>query len=104
MLWLVAGLRLIVMVRRSRVEILKEQKEKIEEQLKQALTVENAKTRKEETRDKILLGVIFQGLIAEGAISTEVFEGAMNKYLKSDKDRERCDTYFDRHCPKSDEV
>lgn len=104
MLWLVVGLRLIAMVRRSRVEILKEQKEKIEEQLKQALTVENAKNRKEETRDKILLGVMFQGLIAEGAISTQVFEGAMEKYLKSDKDRERCDTYFERYCPKSDRV
>jgi hypothetical protein len=92
------------MVRRSRVEILKEQKEKIEEQLKQALVVENAKNRKEETRDKILLGVMFQGLIAEGAISTQVFEGAMEKYLKYEKDRDRCDAYFDLHCPKSDRV
>ena len=92
------------MVWRSRVEILKEQKEKIEEQLKQALTVENTKNRKEETRDKILLGVMFQGLIAEGAISTQVFEGAMDKYLKSEKDRERCNDYFKKHCPKNDEV
>ena len=92
------------MVRRSRVEILKEQKEKIEEQLKQALTVENTKNRKEETRDKILLGVMFKGLIAEGAISTQMFKGAMEKYLKSDKDRERCDTYFKEHCSKNDEV
>ena len=40
---------------------------------------------------------MFQGLIAEGAISTQVFEGAMNKYLTRDKDRERCDAYFERH-------
>ena len=40
---------------------------------------------------------MFQGLIAEGAISTEVFEGAVEKYLKGDKDRERCDAYFERH-------
>jgi hypothetical protein len=85
------------MVRRSRVKILQEQKEKIEKQLKQALTVENTKNRKLETGDKILLGVMFQGLIAEGAISTQVFEGAMDKYLTRDKDRERCDAYFEQH-------
>ena len=92
------------MVRRSRVEILREQKEKIEEQLKKALTVENTKNRNEETRDKILLGVMFQGLIAEGAISTQVFEGAVEKYLKSDKDRERCDAYFERHRFQASEI
>ncbi len=104
MLWLVIGLRLIAMVQRSRVEVLREQKQKIEEQLKRALVAESAKTRKEETRDKILLGVMFQGLIAEGAISTQVFEGAMEKYLKYEKDRERCDAYFDLHRPQSDKV
>jgi hypothetical protein len=92
------------MVQRSRVEILREQREKIDEQLKKALAVENAKSRKLETRDKILLGVMFQGLIAEGAISTQVFEGAMEKYLKHEKDRERCDAYFDLHRPKNDKV
>ena len=104
MLWLVAGLRLTAMVRRSRVKILQEQKEKIEKQLKQALTIENTKNRKLETRDKILLGVMFQGLIAEGAISTQVFEGAVEKYLKGDKDRERCDTYFERHRFQASEI
>ena len=92
------------MVRRSRVEILREQKEKIEEQLKQALVVENTKNRKEETRDKILLGVMFQGLIAEGAISTQVFKGAVEKYLKSDKDRERCSAYFEGHRLQASEI
>ena len=57
------------MVRRSRVKILQEQKEKIEKQLKQALTIENTKNRKLETGDNILLGVMFQGLIAEGSIA-----------------------------------
>ena len=104
MLWLVVGLRLIAMVRRSRVEILREQKEKIEEQLKQALTIENTKNRKLETRDKILLGVMFQGLIAEGAISTEVFEGAMDKYLTRDSNRERCDAYFEGHRLQASEI
>ena len=92
------------MVRRSRVEILQEQKEKIEKQLKQALTIENTKNRKLETRDKILLGVMFQGLIAEGAISTQVFEGAVDKYLKGDKDRERCDAYFEGHRLQASEI
>ena len=92
------------MVQRSRVEILREQKAKIDEQLKEALAVESAKNRKEETRDKILLGVMFQGLIAEGAIAIEVFEGAMEKYLKRDKDRDRCDAYFESHRPKTDKV
>jgi hypothetical protein len=92
------------MVQRSRVQILREQKEKIDEKLKEALASENTKNRKEETRDKILLGVMFQGLIAEGAITIEVFEGAMEKYLKRDKDRDRCDAYFDLHRPKSDKV
>ena len=92
------------MAEKSRVEVLREQKKKIAEQIKAALVAESAKKRKLENHDKILLGVMFQGLIAEGAISTEVFEGAMEKYLKSDKDRERCNAYFKEHCPKNDEV
>ena len=47
---------------------------------------------------------MFQGLIAEGAISTQVFEGAMDKYLKGDKDRERCDAYFERHRFQASEI
>ena len=92
------------MVEKSRVEILREQKKKIAEQITQALVVEGTKKRKLEDREKILLGVMFQGLIAEGAISSQMFEGAMEKYLKSERDRERCDAYFKQHCPKNDEV
>ena len=40
---------------------------------------------------------MFQGLIAEGAISTQMFEGAMDEYLTRDSDRERCDAYFEQH-------
>jgi hypothetical protein len=43
-------------------------------------------------------------MIADGAISTELFEGALNKYLTNDKDRERCDAYFDEHRPKGKKV
>ena len=85
------------MVEKSRVEILREQKKKIAEQIKAALVAEGAKKRKLENHDKILLGVMFQGLIAEGAISTQMFEGAMDKYLTRDSDRERCDAYFEQH-------
>ena len=85
------------MVEKSRVEILREQKKKIAEQIKAALVAESAKKRKLENHDKILLGVMFQGLIAEGAISTQMFEGAMDKYLTRDSDRERCDAYFEQH-------
>ena len=88
------------MAEKSRVDVLREQKKKIAEQIKEALAAESTKKRKLETRDKILLGVMFQGLIAEGAISTQMFEGAMEKYLTKDNDRERCDAYFDLHCPK----
>ena len=92
------------MVEKSRVEILREQKKKIAEQITQALVVEGTKKRKLEKREQILLGVMFQGLIAEGAISTQVFEGAVEKYLKSDKDRERCDAYFERHRFQASEI
>ena len=85
------------MAEKSRVDVLREQKKKIAKQITQALAAESTKKRKLETRDKILLGVMFQGLIAEGAISTQMFEGAMEKYLTKDKERECCDAYFERH-------
>ena len=72
------------MAEKSRVEVLREQKKKIAEQIKAALVAESAKKRKLENHDKILLGVMFQGLIAEGAISSQMFEGAMDKYLTKD--------------------
>ena len=92
------------MVEKSRVEILREQKKKIAEQITQALVVEGTKKRKLEKREQILLGVMFQGLIAEGAISSQMFEGAMEKYLKSERDRERCDAYFERHRLQASEI
>jgi hypothetical protein len=92
------------MVRKSRIESLRAQQEEIQEKLKEALVKESTKNRKLETQDKILLGVMFQGLIADGSISTQMFEGAMEKYLKYDGHRERCDAYFDAHRPRSQEV
>ena len=92
------------MAEKSRVDVLREQKKKIAEQIKQALVVESTKKRKLEDREKILLGVMFQGLIAEGAISTQVFEGAMDKYLKNEKEQECCDAYFERHRFQASEI
>ena len=92
------------MVEKSRVDLLREQKKKIAEQIKQALVVESTKKRKLEDREKILLGVMFQGLISEGAILTQMFEGAMEKYLKTEKERECCDAYFERHRFQASEI
>ena len=92
------------MVEKSRVDVLREQKKKIAKQIKEALVVENTKKRKLKTREKILLGVMFQGLIAEGAISSQVFEGALEKYLTKDEERECCDAYFERHRFQADEI
>jgi len=77
---------------------------KIEEQIQQLKARadkikagEREKLRKEDTRDKILLGVILQGMIADGKISSGLFEESLEKYITIDKDRERCDAYFEKH-------
>jgi hypothetical protein len=92
------------MIQKSRIEILREQKDKIDEQLKKALAQESAKNRKLETRDKILLGVMLQGMVADGVISAELFERAILKYLKNDKDRNRCNSYFALHRSQNNKV
>ena len=84
----------------SRLEREQEKVRIAQENIDKILAANKEKQRKQDTRDKILLGVMLQGMIADRAISTEVFEGALEKYLVSDKDRERCDAYFDEHRPK----
>jgi hypothetical protein len=86
----------------SRLEREREKLRVAQANIDKILAVEGAKNRKLETRDKILLGVMFQGLIVDGKVSTELFEGAIQKYLKSDKDRQRCAAYFDLHRPQAD--
>lgn len=81
---------------------LEREREKIrvaQENINRLLAVEKDKQRKQDTRDKILLGVMLQGMIADGVISTELFEKSLEKYLVNDKDRERCYAYFDEHRP-----
>lgn len=77
---------------------------KIEEQIQQLRARadkikagEREKLRKEETRDKILLGVILQGMIADGQIPAKLFEESLEKYITADRDRARCDAYFEKH-------
>lgn len=77
---------------------------KIEEQIQQLKAradkikaSEREKLRKGETRDKILLGVILQGMIKDGKISSGLFEESLEKYITVDKDRDRCDAYFEKY-------
>ena len=77
---------------------------KIEEQIQQLKAradkikaVEREKLRKGETRDKILLGVILQGMILDGQIPAKLFEESLEKYITTDRDRDRCDAYFEQH-------
>ena len=77
---------------------------KIEEQIQQLKAradkikaSEREKLRKENTRDKILLGVIMQGLILDGKIPAKLFEESLEKYITVDRDRDRCDAYFEKH-------
>lgn len=77
---------------------------KIEEQIQQLKARadkikagEREKLRKEETRDKILLGVVLQGMIKDGRIPAKFFEESLETYITTDKDRDRCDAYFETH-------
>jgi len=81
----------------SRLERERKKLEDAKAAINQILAVEKSKHRKEETRDKILLGVIIQGMIADGQISSGLFEESLEKYITTDRDRERCDAYFEKH-------
>ncbi len=86
---------------------LEREREKIRiatDNINRLLATEKEKQSKQDTRDKILLGVMLQGMIVDGAISTDLFEKALEKYLKNDRDRDRCDAYFDEHRPKGKKV
>jgi hypothetical protein len=85
----------------SRLEREREKIRIAQKNIDEILTANKEEQRKQDTRDKVLLGVMLQGMIADGTISTELFEKALEKYLKNDKDRDRCDTYFELHRPKS---
>jgi hypothetical protein len=65
------------------------------------LAADKEKQEKLNTRDKILLGIILQGMIADGRVSSESFKQSIETYITSKKDRERCDVYFQEHSPKA---
>ncbi len=88
----------------ARLTKIAEQIEQLKARANQIKAAEGAKRRKEETRDKILLGVMMQGMIADGLVSTKQFEAALEKYITIDKDRDQCDAYFELHRPKPDSV
>lgn len=81
----------------SRIE--RQQQKVLEEKAKldKLVAAEKEKSRKSDTRDKILLGVIMQGLIADGLVSADRFEGYLEKYLTNDRDKDRCDAYYEKH-------
>ena len=65
------------------------------------LAGEKEKQDKHDTHRKILLGVVLQGMIADGAVSSDLFDLSLEKYLTKEKERELCDAYFDKHRPSS---
>ncbi|MEO0014694.1 MAG: hypothetical protein RLZZ535_3083 [Cyanobacteriota bacterium] len=81
----------------ARLSKIEEQIQQLRARASQIKAVEKGKLRKEETRDKILLGVILQGMIADGRISAKLFEESLEKYITTDKDRDRCDAYYEKH-------
>ena len=68
------------------------------------LAAKKEKQDKHDTHRKILLGVILQGMIADGAVSSDLFDLSLEKYLTREKERELCDAYFDEHRPDSRKV
>ena len=81
----------------ARLSKIEEQIQQLRARANQIKAAESEKRRKEETRDKILLGVILQGMIADGQIPAKLFEESLEKYITVDKDRDRCDAYFEKH-------
>ena len=88
----------------SRLEREQEKVRIAQENIKRLLTAQKKKQQKQDTRDKILLGVMLQGMIADGAISAELFKATLDKYLTNVKDKERCNAYFNEHRPQSKKV
>ena len=71
-----------------------ERRNQIENRIKQIEAKENSKAQKIETRRKILLGIMFEKLIAEGQIENKIIIEAINNYLKTDRDRDLIKNYL----------
>ena len=81
----------------ARLTKIEEQIQQLKARAGQIKATEREKLRKDETRNKILLGVILQGMIKDGKISSGLFEEGLEKYITVDKDRDRCDAYFEKY-------
>jgi hypothetical protein len=78
----------------SRLGKLLDRRNQIENQIKQIQAKENSRKRKLETRRKILFGIMFEGLIVEGRLKNETITKAIDKHLKTDRDRDLVRNYL----------
>ena len=77
-----------------RLEKLLEERKQIENRIKQIQAKKNSQKRKLDTRQKILFGVMFQGIIVDNRVNEEVINSAINGYLKNDRDRDLIKNYL----------
>ena len=78
----------------SKLEKLLEERKQIENRIKQIQAKKNSQKRKLDTRQKILFGVMFQGIIVDNRVNEEVINSAINGYLKNDRDRDLIKNYL----------
>ena len=71
-----------------------ERRNQIENQIKQIQAKESTNKRKLETRRRILFGVMFEKLIAEGQVENEIIIRAIDNYLTTDRDRDLIRNYL----------
>lgn len=78
----------LVMIKPDRIELLKQRKAKIERELSAIEAKEKAKTRKEETRLKVLIG---GGILADAKVHPEMIElvqEILTRATTAERDRE----------------
>ena len=78
----------------SRLEKLLKERKQIENRIKQVQAKKNAQKRKLDTRQKILFGVMFQGMVVDSRVNEEIISLAINGYLKKDRDRDLIKNYL----------
>lgn len=88
----------------SRLEREREKLKIAQENINRLLAGEKEKQRKRDTHNKILLGVMLRNMIADGAISTEQFDEALEKYSTNDKDKEGCKAFVTLYQSKSNQI
>jgi hypothetical protein len=76
----------------SKLEKLRQQKERIENRIKLIQNKESAQKRKLETRRKILLGVMFHQLVVDGRITDQTFNKCLDRI--DERDRHIFDGYL----------